>query len=132
MKDALSDLRKAGIQIWIITGDKLETAENIAHSCGLFDADLPTIRIEREIDFENVPKWQSFSCNVILSREALRALVNGEQNSVDFLLSKSVCDFIIFYIFLARSHQSVLCYRMTPSEKASVVGAVKKYSKVCN
>ncbi|PAV66719.1 hypothetical protein WR25_09917 [Diploscapter pachys] len=115
VKDALSDLRKAGIQIWIITGDKLETAENIAHSCGLFDADLQTIRIEREIDFENVPKWQNFSCNVILSPEALRALVNGEQSSVNFLLSKS--------------HQSVLCYRMTPSEKASVVSAVKKYSK---
>ena len=31
----IADLQEAGIKIWMLTGDKLETAENIAESCKL-------------------------------------------------------------------------------------------------
>jgi len=27
------DIKKAGIQLWVLTGDKVETAINIGHSC---------------------------------------------------------------------------------------------------
>lgn len=30
------DFRKAGIKVWMLTGDKQETAENIGYSCKLF------------------------------------------------------------------------------------------------
>ena len=31
----IKELRSAGIKIWVLTGDKLDTAENIGHSCNL-------------------------------------------------------------------------------------------------
>ena len=31
--DTIQDLHIAGIKIWMLTGDKLETAENIGHLC---------------------------------------------------------------------------------------------------
>ncbi len=31
----MTDMRMAGIKVWMLTGDKLETAENIGRSCGL-------------------------------------------------------------------------------------------------
>lgn len=34
VKDTLQSLREAGIAIWVLTGDKIETALNIAKSCG--------------------------------------------------------------------------------------------------
>lgn len=34
VKDTLESLRRAGIIIWVLTGDKIETALNIAKSCG--------------------------------------------------------------------------------------------------
>lgn len=34
MKDTLESLRYAGIIVWVLTGDKIETALNIAKSCG--------------------------------------------------------------------------------------------------
>jgi len=34
--ETLEALRAAGIKIWVLTGDKLETAINIAYSCGHF------------------------------------------------------------------------------------------------
>lgn len=34
VKDTLESLRYAGIMVWVLTGDKIETALNIAKSCG--------------------------------------------------------------------------------------------------
>ena len=36
-KSCLTDLRNAKIKLWMLTGDKKETAENIAINCGLMD-----------------------------------------------------------------------------------------------
>ena len=33
--ETIEKFRAAGIQVWMLTGDKLETAENIARSCKL-------------------------------------------------------------------------------------------------
>ena len=35
--EILADLRKAGIKLWMLTGDKEETAINIAFACQLVD-----------------------------------------------------------------------------------------------
>ena len=46
MPDAIASLRKAGLKIWVLTGDKEETAINIGRSCRLLDStmDLHVIR----------------------------------------------------------------------------------------
>ena len=33
----ISDLKLGGISLWVLTGDKIETAINIAYSCQLLD-----------------------------------------------------------------------------------------------
>ena len=33
--DTIADIRKAGVKIWVLTGDKMETAINIGYSCKL-------------------------------------------------------------------------------------------------
>ncbi|KAM9323420.1 phospholipid-transporting ATPase IC isoform 2-T2 [Pholidichthys leucotaenia] len=38
--ETISKLAKAGIKIWVLTGDKKETAENIGFSCQLLDDDM--------------------------------------------------------------------------------------------
>lgn len=35
MPESIADLLKADIKIWVLTGDKQETAINIGHSCHL-------------------------------------------------------------------------------------------------
>jgi magnesium-transporting ATPase (P-type) len=37
-------LQSAGIKIWMLTGDKLETAENIGYSCKLLNKDMHIIK----------------------------------------------------------------------------------------
>lgn len=109
--DTLCALRNAGIQVWVLTGDKLETAQNIATSSGLFHPQRPLKVIENEADAEEAS--ESAGLNIILSPTAIRLAQEGNSNLIDAL----------------KKAKTVLCYRMTPSEKATMVNMVKKKIK---
>ena len=38
--ECIRDFRDAGINVWMLTGDKLETAQCIASTCGLTDSSM--------------------------------------------------------------------------------------------
>lgn len=46
--ETIATLRKAGLQIWVLTGDKQETAVNIAYACKLLDPDEEIITLNAE------------------------------------------------------------------------------------
>ena len=48
-------MRAAGIKVWMLTGDKLETAENIGYSCNLFSSRSHIFRIA-ESDIDTIAK----------------------------------------------------------------------------
>jgi P-type E1-E2 ATPase len=48
--ETINDLQNAGIKIWMLTGDKLETAENIGYSCKLLKQDMTVWRIASPSD----------------------------------------------------------------------------------
>merc|ERR1712241_724583 len=43
--NAIENLRQAGIVVWVLTGDKQETAINIAYSCKLFTQNMEIIKL---------------------------------------------------------------------------------------
>jgi len=45
-------LKEAGIKMWILTGDKIETAINIAYSCKILDDSLEKAIIDVEEENE--------------------------------------------------------------------------------
>jgi magnesium-transporting ATPase (P-type) len=47
LKDTIQSFRNAQMKIWVLTGDKMETAENIAISSGLFNKVIPNLLINR-------------------------------------------------------------------------------------
>ncbi|XP_030646946.1 probable phospholipid-transporting ATPase VA [Chanos chanos] len=46
--ETIASLRKAGLQIWVLTGDKQETAINIAYACKLLDPEEEIITLNAE------------------------------------------------------------------------------------
>jgi phospholipid-translocating ATPase len=38
--DVISFIKNAGVKLWVLTGDKIETAINIGYSCDLLDNDM--------------------------------------------------------------------------------------------
>jgi len=47
------DLRQAGIKVWVLTGDKVETAMNIGHACKLLENSMNMFIIQ-SVDLEEV------------------------------------------------------------------------------
>ena len=43
--EVIHELQSSGIKIWMLTGDKLETAENIGESCKLIKRGMKMIRL---------------------------------------------------------------------------------------
>jgi magnesium-transporting ATPase (P-type) len=43
--DAIATLRQAGLKVWVLTGDKQETAIEIAYTCRLIDSNQLVVRM---------------------------------------------------------------------------------------
>ncbi|CAJ0581559.1 unnamed protein product, partial [Mesorhabditis spiculigera] len=111
VSDTITSLREAGLQVWLLTGDKLETAENIARACGLFDSRYPEVSVSTQEGLAEIVGLGR--CNIKLAPEALKMLKDGDEKLLD----------------IVKRSASVLCYRMTPAEKSEVVGCVKRKFK---
>ncbi|KAJ8253162.1 hypothetical protein GJAV_G00209800 [Gymnothorax javanicus] len=150
--ETIASLRKAGLQIWVLTGDKQETAVNIAYACRLLDP-------EEELIVLNADTQES--CAVLL------------EESLHYIQSKYLCEFptpggraprdelgslepppaalvhrlgLVIdgrtlayaleasleerFLAVARSCRSVLCCRSTPLQKSMVVKLVRSKLKV--
>jgi magnesium-transporting ATPase (P-type) len=47
-------LQEAGIKIWMLTGDKLETAENIGYSCKLLTNEMTVWKISNKGEVDDI------------------------------------------------------------------------------
>lgn len=61
--ETIAALRKAGLQIWVLTGDKQETAVNIAYACKLLDPEEEILTLNADsqvrIGLVNVIQFES-------------------------------------------------------------------------
>ena len=44
----ISDIKAAGVKLWVLTGDKIETAINIGFSCKLLDKEMEIFILDKE------------------------------------------------------------------------------------
>ena len=136
--DAIALLAQAGIKLWVLTGDKVETAINIGFSCNLLDneMDLITLKFEDEsiatAEAELDRHLASFG-KTGSDQELKAAKKNHEPpapthaliidgDSLKVVLDESLKQ---KFLLLCKECRSVLCCRVSPSQKAAVVGLVK-------
>ena len=56
LEDTLESLRMAGLKIWVLTGDKVETAINISSSCKHFSPDMTRLMMSELKDANEIEK----------------------------------------------------------------------------
>ena len=73
---SIKDMRMAGIKVWMLTGDKLNTAESIGHSCGLLERDQKILKIpcasfeEVEVVVENfLADLQKMNSKILIEKK---------------------------------------------------------------
>ncbi|XP_023046196.2 probable phospholipid-transporting ATPase VA [Piliocolobus tephrosceles] len=151
--ETISKLRQAGLQIWLLTGDKQETAVNIAYACKLLDHDEEVItlnatsqeacaalldqclRYVQSRGLQRAPEKTkgkvstrfSSLCPPSMSTASGRSpslVIDGR--SLAYALEKNLED---KFLFLAKQCRSVLCCRSTPLQKSMVVKLVRSKLK---
>ncbi|XP_057675656.1 phospholipid-transporting ATPase ID-like [Corythoichthys intestinalis] len=150
----IEQLAKAAIKIWVLTGDKQETAENIGYSCNMLREEMKDVFIISANTMEGVKNELQLArrkmCptaaekpNVTKAHVGLLWLqktetihddkVDGEYalvvngHSLAFALDK---DLELELLRTACMCQTVICCRVTPLQKAQVIKLVKKYKQV--
>ncbi|XP_035387938.1 phospholipid-transporting ATPase IA isoform X5 [Electrophorus electricus] len=126
--ETIETLIKADIKIWILTGDKQETAINIGHSCKLLTKNMGLLVINEE-SLDGTRETLSHHCNMLgdaLHKENDFALVI-DGKTLKYALTFGVRQ---YFLDLALSCKAVICCRVSPLQKSEVVEMVKKHVKV--
>ncbi|XP_069676428.1 phospholipid-transporting ATPase IF-like isoform X2 [Periplaneta americana] len=126
VQETLESLRAAGIKVWILTGDKVETAVNISFSCGHLkpgtrqlyltghnteETCLQTLTIHRnQISMEHMEHY-----GLVVDGQSLYFALNAsDEHSKAF---EEIC----------KACTAVICCRMSPLQKCQVVQLVKGF-----
>jgi phospholipid-transporting ATPase len=129
--DTIATLQSAGIKIWVLTGDRQETAINIGMSCKLISEDMSLLLINEET--------KEATCDNIRKKlQAIATASQGQQHEMDVLAlvidGKSLTyalerDLEKEFLDLAVKCKAVICCRVSPLQKALVVKLVKRHLK---
>lgn len=61
--ETIFDLQRAGIKIWMLTGDKFETAENIGFSCKLIGPEFQIYKMQGPDDVDSICSVETLNQN---------------------------------------------------------------------
>ncbi|CAH6723659.1 phospholipid-transporting ATPase Dnf1p [[Candida] jaroonii] len=161
--DSISILSQAGIKLWVLTGDRIETAINIGFSCNLLNNDMKLLVVRPD---ESNPDDFEYLDNLISNYLSENFEVDNLSNAnVDELIKLAIKDHStptsnlglvidgaalthVFhqeldgsidekhqylrkkFLLLGKQCKSVICCRVSPSQKAQVTKLVKEQLKV--
>ncbi|KAF9453983.1 phospholipid-translocating P-type ATPase [Macrolepiota fuliginosa MF-IS2] len=127
--DTIHTLQMAGIKVWVLTGDRQETAINIGMSCRLISESMNLVIVNEE-NSHGTQEFLTKRLSAIKNQrntgdvEDLALIIDGK--SLGFALEKEISK---TFLELAIMCKAVICCRVSPLQKALVVKLVKKNQK---
>jgi phospholipid-transporting ATPase len=148
--ETIQFLRDAGVRIWVLTGDKLETAENIGYSANLLNRSMhvevisaPTVDSMRErllavsarsSDRPARRRSSSSFLQRVASNRSSSSLGQGRSQDISVVIDGSNLALIegndeMEKLFMDVSDvcKTVICARVTPSQKAKMVQMLRRW-----
>jgi len=122
--ETIALLAKAGIKIWILTGDKQETAINIGNSCKLLLKEMDLMIINRETKEETrmtIEDYIAEYSDIEKDSETLALVIDGY--TLQYALQEDIAK---RFLKLAVKCKAVICCRVSPGQKAQVVTLVRE------
>ncbi|KAL3237718.1 aminophospholipid-translocating P4-type ATPase DNF3 [Nakaseomyces bracarensis] len=125
VSEAIEKIRRAGIKMWMLTGDKRETAINIGYSCKLIH-DYSTVVILTTSDENIISKMNAISQEVDSGNVAHCVIVIDGATLAMFEENPTLMS---VFIELCTKTDSVVCCRASPSQKALMVSNIRNTDK---
>ncbi|XP_045447755.1 phospholipid-transporting ATPase IF-like [Melitaea cinxia] len=119
----IAALRRAGLRVWVLTGDKVETAVNVAQSCAHIsenDKRLFLVGIENNEDLE-----ANFAV-------CLQTLAEPSYKDLTLIIDGTTVSNILgttyesVFVDISLKCNAVLCCRLSPIQKAAIVKLIKE------
>ncbi|XP_044580312.1 phospholipid-transporting ATPase IF-like isoform X1 [Cotesia glomerata] len=121
VEETLESLRAANIKVWVLTGDKAETAENIAFSCGHFKSGTEVLRLMGQSTVQ--------ICFITLTSYERRMKLEPYKqyglimDGVSMAIAYNHCPELLRIVGM--SCDAVVCCRMSPLQKSEIVQLIK-------
>lgn len=124
VSDAIEKLRAAGIKLWMLTGDKRETAINIGYSCRLIKDYSTVVVLSSDEGHEILMQRINATSQELLAGRIAHCVVVVDGGT----LADIENDPTLFSMFidLCIEVDSAICCRASPSQKANMINAVRK------
>ncbi|KAF9261613.1 phospholipid-transporting ATPase 1 [Marasmius fiardii PR-910] len=136
--EAIETLHKAGIKLWILTGDKLQTAIEIGYSCNLLKSDMDLMILSAD-SLEQARSQIEAGLNKIASvlgppnwDVRKRGFIPGAQTSFAVVIDGDTLRHALspelkpLFLNLGTQCETVICCRVSPAQKALTVKLVKE------
>ena len=130
--DTLRWLRLGGVRVWVLTGDKKETAVNICYASGhlqpgtrLLDlTGLPPALLPASLASHAAQTRAEDSCGLIVDGDTVAGVVASTQNTQLFvevgqLLTLKI--YISLHFQLSARCSAVVCCRLSPLQKSELI-----------
>lgn len=133
--ETIAELAKSGIKLWVLTGDKTETAINIGFSCNLLTTDMELLILKANSRADTSQLLDDTLHKLNKEAETDAEVANGDRKyalvidgtTLKYGLENATRDKVLA---LGMRCASVICCRVSPKQKAQVVNLVKKGLKV--
>ena len=121
---AIKMIREAGLKLWVLTGDKIETAINIGYSCELLDHQMNQFVIdgERSLDIYKQICQAANEQNLCMQFKKMAVVVAG--HSLFKILNNT--RLTSHFVELVERANVVLACRVSPKQKAEIVQLVRE------
>ncbi|KAL5577898.1 hypothetical protein UlMin_019597 [Ulmus minor] len=135
--ECIDKLSQAGIKIWLLTGDKKETAINIGYSCSLLRQDMKQFHLSLGKETATNGQMKVMKEEILNQLEGFYNAMSKESNkaspfalvvdgkALEIALRSDVKD---YFLRLAVKCASVICCRVSPKQKALITRLVKEYT----
>lgn len=126
----IADLVRGGIATWVLTGDKEETAINIAFACQLLDAETDLLVISRRnhSTLESMRAALQNGCQTHPNKEGARKGLVVDGDALELLMKTGTEQARAQLAFLHYTQQcaAVVACRCAPTQKAELVKLVRR------
>lgn len=127
VSDAIDKLRRAGIKMWMLTGDKRETAINIGYSCRLIKDYSTVIILSVDEGLEKVAQRIKTASNEIKAGRIAHSVVVVDGGTLgEFEKDPTM---LSIFIELCIDVDSAICCRASPAQKAKMINSVREVRK---
>nr|XP_058897543.1 phospholipid-transporting ATPase IH isoform X10 [Kogia breviceps] len=142
--DTIEALQKAGVKVWVLTGDKMETAAAACYACKLFRRntqllEVTTKRLEEQSLHDVLFELSKtvLHCGASLTRDNFSGL-SADMQDYGLIIDGAALSLIMkpredgsssnyrqLFLDICRNCSAVLCCRMAPLQKAQIVKLIK-------